>query len=80
MNDQNSEPTQAERVLRKLRDHPDEWVSMPALYEASGAYAVHSRVAELRLAGHHIECKVTGARPRKSFYRIVTNPQPEVVR
>jgi len=28
---------------------------MPALVEASGAYAIHSRVSELRSYGHEIE-------------------------
>lgn len=48
-------PTQNERVLLALQETPGEWVPMPALVRASGAYAVHSRVADLRRAGHRID-------------------------
>lgn len=47
--------TQNERVLHCLQEHAPSWVAMPVLWLASGAMAVHSRVADLRKAGHTIE-------------------------
>ena len=47
--------TQNERVLHCLQEHAPSWVAMPVLWRASGAMAVHSRIADLRKAGHHIE-------------------------
>lgn len=51
----NRQPTQAQKVLARLKAADGGWVSMPALVEASGAYAIHSRVSELRSYGHEIE-------------------------
>lgn len=68
---ENSEPTQAELILARLRRTPGQDVPMPELAAVSGAYAVHSRVAELRGDGYRIECRVRGSRPRHSFYRLV---------
>lgn len=48
-------PSQAELVLWRLRESKGEWVPMPDLARVSRAYAVHSRVAELRGRGHQIE-------------------------
>lgn len=64
--------TQNEAVLAELSKHHGEWVPMPQLAQASGAYAVHSRISDLRADGHLIETKVEGTRPRKSFYRLVS--------
>lgn len=71
-------PTQCDRILAVLSEHHGEWVEMPALAAASGAYAVHSRVSDLRADGHVIETRVTGVRPRKSSYRLVS-PVQEVM-
>lgn len=51
----NRGPSQAERVLARLRQSEGQWVPMPALAAASGAYAVHSRISDLRRAGHRVE-------------------------
>ena len=70
----NQRPTQAKRILERLQQEPGEWVSMPTLAGCSGAYAVHSRVAELRTHGHEIEWKarrVVGKKTCLSFYRLV---------
>jgi hypothetical protein len=67
--------TQAEAILAELVIHHGEWVPMPRLAEVSGAYAVHSRISDLRGAGHDIQSKVEGVRPRKSFYRLVSPVQ-----
>ncbi len=64
---ENSDPTQAELILARLRKTPGQDVPMPELYAVSGAFAVHSRVAELRAQGYRIECRVRGSRPRHSF-------------
>lgn len=64
--------TQNEAVLDALAKRHGEWVSMPDLVQASGAYAIHSRVAELRSEGHVIQNKVEGTKPRRSFYRLVS--------
>lgn len=59
-------PTDTERVLHALQAHPGEWVEN--LYERTRCM-VHSRVADLRTAGHLIECKRFG---RKDWrYRII---------
>lgn len=64
-------PTQADKILERLQRTPGEWVPMPELWEVSGAFAVHSRISELRARGHAIEVKVVGSRPRCSAYRII---------
>ena len=48
-------PSQADRVLAMLQQQPGTWIAMPRLVAGSGAFAVHSRVAELRGRGHRIE-------------------------
>lgn len=69
--DEDREPTQAGLILETLRARAGRWVAMPRLYRVSGAYAVHSRISELRGDGYRIECKVRGSRPRRSFYRLI---------
>lgn len=70
--------TQNEIILRKLTERAGQWVPMPDLVEASGAYAVHSRVADLRAAGHQIENTVDrSSRPHRSYYRLLV-AQPEL--
>lgn len=71
----NSNPPQATKILQRLKAARefDGWVPMPTLSDASGAYAVHSRIAELRKRGHVIENKVTRQQDgtRMSWYRII---------
>lgn len=72
----NKFPSQANRILARLhevkRGDDNGWVSMPVLVKCSGAYAVHSRIAELRERGHLIANRITYARNgvRKSWYRL----------
>lgn len=64
--------SQSDLILRELQATPGQWVPMPRLCEVSGAYAVHSRVADLRKQGHNIEW--SGKRMGNavfSFYRII---------
>lgn len=69
-------PTQVSLILRELARRHGQWVPMPDLSEVSGAYAVHSRIADLRQSGHVIEVRVEGTRPRRSYYRL-TSPIQE---
>lgn len=73
--DQNRRPTQAQAIYAELRRRPGAWVAMPRLYQVSGAFAVHSRISELRSDGHAIDCHVRrGRRGGRSFsfYRLTT--------
>jgi hypothetical protein len=47
--------SQCECILNRLRAEPGQWIPMPTLWKCSGAFAVHSRIADLRKRGHHIE-------------------------
>lgn len=71
----NSNPSQADKILKRLESARTfgGWVPMPTLSDASGAYAVNSRVAELRKRGYVIENKVTRQQDgtRMSWYRLV---------
>ncbi len=69
----NSNPSQSSVILEILIALRGKWVSMPDLVEASKGYAVHSRIAELRKAGHVIENKVERRADGKrvSRYRLV---------
>jgi len=59
-------------ILAVLEAAEGAWVPMPGLAQASGAYAVHSRVAELRSWGHVIEQhSERDGRKVRSFYRLV---------
>lgn len=63
--------SQADRILAKLREAAGGWVQMPQLVQASGAYAVHSRIADLRKRGLRIEQEsVNRGRLVFSFYRL----------
>ena len=75
---ENSDPTQASIILRELVRQHGRWVPMPELAQASGAYAVHSRVAELRGRGYAIESKIEGRAPRRSYYRLTSPVQLEI--
>ena len=64
--------SQCDRILEHLKYCTGQWVSMPSLAAVSGAYAVHSRIADLRKRGHIIEqrCEQDG-RGKHSFYRLI---------
>jgi len=71
--DPNKAPTQAVRVLARLMETPGEWVPMPELAAVSGAFAVHSRISELRHPGGHViehrQKPIPCTTQRASFYR-----------
>lgn len=73
----NTRPSQADKILRYLQAEVGSWnkgwVSMPDLAAFSGAYAVHSRIAELRRRGHTIENRIEQRYDgtRLSWYRLV---------
>lgn len=50
-------PSQAQKILAVLRTRKGQWVSMLDLWKASGAFAVHSRISDLRKRAHVIEHK-----------------------
>lgn len=63
--------TQCDKILRVLMDRRGEWVPMPYLARAARAYAVHSRISDLRSRGYVIEQRrehVEGV--RHSFYHL----------
>lgn len=49
--------TQAESILAVLQ--VEGWVDMPTLALVSGSYNVHSRISDLRKAGHNISQRQT---------------------
>lgn len=70
--------SQCEKIADVLRARCGEWVPMPDLWRASGAFAVHSRISDLRkLHGlrieHRNERQPDGA--THSFYRLLTAEQ-----
>lgn len=68
----NTNPSQAQKVLKRLRKRSGRWVSMIALWKASGSFAVHSRASELRKRGHEIKNEVRHrGRKALSFYRLI---------
>ena len=75
----NTNPSQADKILKRLQAARefDGWVPMPVLSDVSGAYAVHSRIAELRKRGHVIENRTMQAKDgtRMSWYRLVTREE-----
>ena len=63
--------SQSSAVLKYLTACKGEWIEMPTLVGYSGAYAVHSRVSDLRREGHSITNMVDrSTKPYKSFYRL----------
>jgi hypothetical protein len=72
MNNPNSMPSQADKIQALLIERRGEWVPMPELAHVSGAYSVHSRIAELRTKrGLQVQTKVTShGREKFSFYRL----------
>jgi hypothetical protein len=64
--------TQSTLILEQLQKKAGQWVPMPELVGISRAYAVHSRISDLRKRGHVIEHKnehVDGL--CHSFYRLI---------
>lgn len=47
--------SQCDIILAELTRHAGAWVSLPELAAVSGSMAVHSRIADLRARGLHIE-------------------------
>jgi len=47
--------SQTDKILSILILQVGEWVPMPTLWKASGAFAVHSRISDLRKRGCTIE-------------------------
>jgi len=70
-----SKPTgasQCARILQLLEYRDGAWTEMPHLARNSGAYAVHSRISDLRKRGHVIQHKnVQKGREVHSFYRLI---------
>jgi hypothetical protein len=59
----------------KIRDHlaaSSQWVTMPELWRVSGAFAVHSRISDLRKQGYEIEQRSERAEDGTvmSYYRL----------
>lgn len=73
--------SQCDAILARLRERAGAWVQMPELCRVSGAYAVHSRISDLRARGHEIEQRSKRAgRTVQSAYRLVVCaavPEPE---
>lgn len=70
--------SQCDLILGRLEQTPGEWVPMPALARVSRAYAVHSRVADLRSRGYQIEHRnLRYGRVIHSQYRLSESPQPQ---
>ncbi len=64
--------TQCGAILARLEAAGGDWVAMPELAQASGAFAVHSRVSDLRGRGHVIEQRnERDGRKVRSFYRLL---------
>lgn len=71
--------SQSERILNCLVEHAGSWVAMPVLAKAATptgiGTAVHSRISDLRHAGHAIEHHQEWVgRVNHSFYRIPIAP------
>lgn len=77
--------SQCEAILAHLEAHCGSWVGLPDLVRVSGAYAVHSRISDLRDRGHHIVHRnERSGRTVKSFYLLVPssldgNPEERTV-
>lgn len=63
--------SQCDRILDALQYERGHWVPMPDLARIAGAFAVHSRIADLRKRGHRIEAmQQRHGRKVWSFYRL----------
>lgn len=78
LNYSGSGTSQCDLIMDVLIVEQGKWVGMPTLAHFSGAYAVHSRVAELRKRGHVIEQRSERyGRKVRSFYRLANPPTTE---
>lgn len=76
-----SAPTQNDLILARLQETPGEWVAMPELCEVAESLNCHTRINDLRDAGHNIENyqeHQKGTRRRKSYYRLILPDPPPV--
>ena len=67
--------SQAARILTELQRRAGQWVAMPHLCRCSGSYNVHSRISDLRRAGHciiHENRRSRGSSLIRSFYQLQT--------
>ena len=73
--DAHTMPTQASAILERLEQTPNEWVPMPELVRVSEAYAVHSRIAELRKKRGktilHENRSIPNSRKLASYYKLI---------
>lgn len=73
--DQAAAASQCDLILARLEMDKGQPVPMPALAECSGAYAVHSRIADLRKRGHNIRhTAFRDGRVVRSFYTLLEEP------
>lgn len=64
--------SQCDKILACLEAVPGQWCPMPTLVEVSGAYAIATRISELRKRGHVIEHKPEREGTKlHSFYRLI---------
>ena len=64
--------SQCDKLLRALKSEAGQWISLPSLVYATGGFAVHSRISDLRKAGHMIDHKNERAEGKThSFYRLI---------
>ena len=67
--------SQNSRILTELQRREGQWVAMPSLCRVSGSYNVHSRISDLRRAGHSIlqeNRRTPGSKLCRSFYQLLT--------
>lgn len=64
--------SQCSRIKAALEKRAGEWVAMTDLWRESGAFAVHSRIADLRKRGLRIDHRneIQPDRSIHSFYRL----------
>jgi hypothetical protein len=67
--------SQNTRILAELQRCAGQWVPMPSLCRSSGSYNVHSRISDLRRAGHTIlqeNRRTPGSKLIRSFYQLTS--------
>lgn len=69
--------SQCAQIHDLLHRHAGAWVSLPELAAVSGSMAVHSRISDLRAAGHSIQHRNQRVGRRvHSSYRLQLESQP----
>jgi hypothetical protein len=65
--------SQNHKIISRLKQANGDWVSLPDLWKASGAFAVPTRVSDCRKAGYEIENRIetTPDGTKNSFYRLI---------